>query len=522
MRLWESQSEQKSGYIPLEESVVMGNKVQAPYAKMGDFVRYFDLDGGREDGQTLVGKISFFQKKQGEENGWLVEVTELEDLGDGYYYDYPSRKRSSKRSMRDLEEIAPLTASFVRTENAFKVPRDRLTLQPSPSFPKYKVDGFTLALSTLPVNQDVLSRDGKTYNELKFKLFKDVALYSLVGAVLTDLFRGLEDTLVYTAGAVAGLGYLFFLTVKTDTLGSTEAKMGSNIANLRFALPIIVLLGVSIGNVLSASSNNALEISAFRTVSTDQFAAAMAGFLTYRLPLYISQLTPVIGESAAAAFPTGSAGMALEMLKESKESSTDTNINDESLVTILLISGPHGTGKTTLVNRLIAESNGKFISPDYIDNLKDPTTFEQMERRNALVQVDRTGRYGLTIDSLQKSALAAAESTDDKNIIVIDASVDLAKRLVKSLPADFRLVGVWIGLDTLDKFESRLQAQLQSGDLEIMEDETSESTIRAKLREAVKDIEYGVVSGVFEFTILNDDIEKSLIQLKEAAGYCFK
>ena len=90
------------------------------------------------------------------------------------------------------------------------------------------------------------------------------------------------------------------------------------------------------------------------------------------------------------------------------------------------------------------------------------------------------------------------------------------------MPSDIRVVGVWVGLDTLDKFEGRLEAQVQTGDLVVAEDETPESAVRAKLRQIVKDIEYGVVSGVFEFTILNDDVEKSYAQLKEAANYCFK
>ena len=61
-----------------------------------------------------------------------------------------------------------------------------------------------------------------------------------------------------------------------------------------------------------------------------------------------------------------------------------------------------------------------------------------------------------------------------------------------------------------------------SREISIPEDETRESIVRAKIREIVRDIEYGIVSGVFEFTILNDDPEDSLKQLKAAAEYSFK
>ena len=522
VKLFEAPPE-KVGYTPPEESVAIGKKKEAPYPKIGDFVRYFDLDGGREDGQVLVGKITFFQKKKGEENGWLVELTELEDVGDGYFAEYPSRKRSSKQSIRRLEEIAPLSASFVRSENAYKIPKDPITLQPSPMFPQYQIEGFTGFQPSTTVDQDVVYRDGQTYNSLKFQLYKDAALYGLVGIILTDLFRGIEDALIYAAGAIAGVGYLFFLSVKTDTVGSAEAKMGSNISNLRFALPLLLLVGVSLSNVFSASPDTDFDMAVFRTVSKEQFAAAMIGFLTYRIPLFVSQLAPVIGDSATSLLP-GSTGVALQMMQESKKSATNTLVNKDELLTILLVSGPQGTGKTTLVSRLISESKGSFIAPTFIDKIQDPATFEQLQRRDAFVDIDKSGRYGLTVDMIQKSAKAAASSDEENenSIVVIDSSVSVAKNLVEALPSDIRVVGVWVGLDTLDKFQGRLEAQVQSGDLLVAEDETPESAVRAQLRQIVKDIEYGVVSGVFEFTILNDDVEKSYAQLKEAANYCFK
>jgi hypothetical protein len=83
-------------------------------------------------------------------------------------------------------------------------------------------------------------------------------------------------------------------------------------------------------------------------------------------------------------------------------------------------------------------------------------------------------------------------------------------------------VGVWVGLDSLEKFESRFKAKLESGTMVIPEGETEDSVFRAKENQIVKDIEFGVVSGVFDFTILNDDLEESVKDLKKAASYCFK
>ena len=125
---------------------------------------------------------------------------------------------------------------------------------------------------------------------------------------------------------------------------------------------------------------------------------------------------------------------------------------------------------------------------------------------------------------LEAAAKATSESGPDEEtsqkVVVVDADVDLAKKLVNISGA--RLVGGWIGLDDLEKFESRLKAKMASGAVPIPDDETEDSVLRAKVRQVVKDIEFGVVSGVFEFTILNEDIDESVRQLKEAANYCFK
>ena len=105
-------------------------------------------------------------------------------------------------------------------------------------------------------------------------------------------------------------------------------------------------------------------------------------------------------------------------------------------------------------------------------------------------------------------------------VIVIDADVNLSKKLTSL--GGIRLVGVWVGLDSLEKFENNLKDQITSGEIPISEGENAESVRRTKIREIVQDIEYGVVSGIFEFTVLNDDFDDSLLQLKNAAEYCFK
>lgn len=513
-------------YVPPEASEAAKTQKKPPYPKIGDLVRYYDLDGGKSDGQELVGKLTFLQKKSTtSKNGepileWLAEVTELENVGEGYFAEYPSRKRR-KSKLYKLESLSPVIGSYVRTEDAFKVPTDRMG-RVLPLFESYNLEGFQ-GPAAVPVNTQVIENDLKNYTSLKMKLFKDALLAGLFGTVIADLVGGLDIALVYFVGAIAGVGYLFFLSVKTDTVASPDAKLGSNVSNIRFALPLLVLLGISIQNLVTGGVSPTVD-NVFDSVTKEQFGAAMLGFLTYRLPLFVSQLFPVIGESAGIVLP-GSAGIAMQMAREARESMGGQKKKDifgQDLTTVLLVSGPTGCGKSELVKKLIQDSDGRFVAPKYLDRIADPIKYEQLESRDEILQQDPTGRYGLTKDSVLNSPgkFKDQDGQDVDKIVVVDADVELCKKLTKL--SELRIVGVWVGLDALEKFEVRIKEQIESGAIPVPEGESADTVRRTKLREIVKDIEYGVVSGIFEFTVLNDDFENSLMELKSAAEYCYQ
>jgi guanylate kinase len=520
-----------TGYTrPQDEEQIKLTPKKLPTPKIGDIVRYYDIDGGDLKGQILVGKISLIQPiaastPNGQEsaspndgtNRWLVEITQMEDVGEGYYAEYPSRKRR-KTDLRKLEDISPLAASFVRTEDAYKIPMERGTNIPM-AYAQYDLINYE-GPKSVPIDNDVFAADGEVYNNVKFSLLKNTALAGLAGTLVADLVRGREDAVIYFAGATAGVLYLYFLGIKTDTLGSADAKLGANVSNLRFVFPALVLIGVALNNVMSG--NPELAGGLFSTVTPEQFGAAMIGFLTYRVPLFVSQLFPVLFDSATDMLP-GSAGMVVRMAAEAKKRGVDVSALDEKpddgLVTVLLVSGPESTGKTTLVNKLI-ESDDRFVRPIMQDRILDPIRFERMEERDEFLLVDESGRYGLSKDGVLQTATKANESSDSQKVVVLDANVSLAQKL--SAVSEARLVGVWVGLDSLEKYESRFKSKIQSGAIEIPDGQTEESMLRAKVNQAMKDIEYGITSGVFEFTILNDDIEESVKELKDAAEYCFK
>ena len=72
-------------------------------------------------------------------------------------------------------------------------------------------------------------------------------------------------------------------------------------------------------------------------------------------------------------------------------------------MTVLLVSGPEGTGKTTLVGRLLDEDD-RFVRPALVDRVSDGAKFERLESRGEFLEVDGSGRYGLSREGILGAA----------------------------------------------------------------------------------------------------------------------
>jgi guanylate kinase len=507
------------------------------HPQIGDVVRYYDLDGGKADGQVLVGRITFIFGSKGR---YIAEITQLEDVQDGYYAEYSSSKRMGKKTERLLLEVSPVLASYVQSEQAYKVPMERDSsnrLVPKVRQATYDLDDYEGPVAVF-ANPDVLERDQLKYQQLKSKLLKNSALFGLVGTVLVNVLKGTEDAAIYFAGVVGSLLYLLFLSLKTDTIAtgnnnekSRRQQMGSPFANLRFFMPVLVLVGVSLYNQSRGESNPlAGADSTFDTVTQEQFAAAVLGFLTYRVPLFVGQVQDAFAEfqdDDGATNLAGSAGVALKALQASGEAAaapTATSSITEELATILLVSGPQATGRSELVKMLL-EQDERLVAPQWMLRRDDGATFERLERRGEFLAMDATSSAMLTKDSIFAAAGNKQSSINDgkletSKVVVVDASVDLAKKL--QYLAGVRLIGVWVGLPTVSDFEQRIEKDIADGTIMIPEGESKESVIRARIKEIINEIEYGLSSGIFEFTILNQDPKQSVKELKQAAAYAFK
>ena len=535
-------------YVPIKEDRGTGQQKKALIPQIGDIVRYYDLDGGDEKAQVLVGKISYVFGSRAY-GGFSVEINELEDVGDGYFAEYASalRSRKGRKTERRLEQVSPIAASFVGVEQAYKVPIDSVTKLPKPRQETYDIDEYEGPSFYANIDANVLEQDAENYAALKSKLFRNVLLTGLVGTIITNATYGSELAIIYFAGSVASLLYLFLLSIKTDTVAvnsqdNTKNLAGTPIANLRFGAPVLVLIGVSIWNSQKMSSGlgeDEFTMRMFDTVTQQQFGAACLGFLTYRLPLFVGQIRDAFKaleaednggglESEGISLP-GSAGVAAKLLgRGTKIDGTDAS-SDSNLVTILLVSGPQATGRPELVQRLLESQDGSenmLVAPQRVYRMDDGATYERLENRGEFLEVNTSS--GLTADGIMSAAVGLTEDGKElpnKNVVVVDASVDLAKKITTAnLKGNTRLICVWIGLNSVKDFEARLEQDIADGVLTVPMDDTKESFLRGRIKDIINEIDFGLGSGIFEFTVLNDasDPDKSLKELKEAASYAFK
>ncbi|OEU07280.1 hypothetical protein FRACYDRAFT_277859 [Fragilariopsis cylindrus CCMP1102] len=537
---------------PLEDGGLKTKKKSSLHPKTGDIVRYYDLDGGNTQGEVLVGKIAYVFGSKSYKTGFSVELNELENVGDGYYAEYSStlRNRNNRKTERFLIDVSPIAASFVGSEQAYKIP-----LQSSGNnLPKvrqntYDIDDYEGPAFYANINKSILEKDYENYSQLKIKLFRNVLVTGLFGTIISNASYGLEDSIIYFSGILSSILYLYLLSIKTDTVSindedNSKNLIGTPIANLRFGTPILLLIGISIYNIFfkmsSGLSDDNLQIGLFDTVSAEQFGAAVLGFLTYRVPLFFGQIRDAFQQMA----------MKMLLLASYRVHLPKVVI----MVKGFTLPGSAATGRSELVQQLLQDSstsssnmdmNMNLVEPNLIFRRNDGATFERLERRDEFLYVDESQSSGFTIEGIMNAAkgdIDTNDSTDNdndnesttieipnKNVIVIDANVELAKRISQSVGSNVRIIGVWIGLKSVKDFEYNIQQQIDTGLLKVDESIGAESFMRGKIKDIITEIDFGLGSGIFEFTILNeieqnntDGTNKSLMELKEAASYAFK
>ena len=177
---------------------------------------------------------------------------------------------------------------------------------------------------------------------------------------------------------------------------------------------------------------------------------------------------------------------------------------------LLVVSGPSGLGKTTIVHEVIRRLGGEFSvsattrersgrERDGVDyHFVNEETFQQWINEGRFLehaQVFGRSWYG-TLRNQVEDALAQG------SLIVLDIDVQGARDVKRAMPSAFSLF-------VLPPDETALHKRLHARGRE------DEAAIDRRFAEAKKEIEFAKTSGVYDAFVINDDLEIAIDEVTD-------
>lgn len=423
---------------------------------------------------------------------------------------------------------------------------------------------------------------------------------------VTSQVFGENQGLLFALGALASVAYVILLEKTADDVASGKQDVATKLkGDARFAVPVLLVASLALKNYLSDPGGVVL----FKLIPKEEFAAAMIGFIApARLPLLYREFKSSLKGDEVLDMLPGSLGQGRAILRSMGEpSGTSAGVAEEavgpSLTRVIVVSGPKCLGKTSLVNKILAEDD-RLAQPPWCTTrpmrsseaegedafFMKQVKFEEFERKGAFLHVykDSDGEsYGLRLEDIlavaekgkvgsswsdlliicfgQLSRLTAvcwhslfaqnrlvfrsvrtcflrteinlltvghastfirdsgaspyrpASATSVPfQVCIVDANMDIVRALTGV--GDLALIGVWVSLDSIEAIEDRIRTTLISGGA--AKDPSLDADVRGLVRQAVEDIEFGVMSGVFDFTVINNsDVEESMETVRRAVEF---
>ncbi|KAA8495622.1 Guanylate kinase [Porphyridium purpureum] len=464
--------------------------------KVGDIVLY----GGKWPGEDAVGLVEKVQYLP-ERTSYIVDLMELRNVG-SQLFAVPSNSNAKKlaRKWKDAGAMRVARgASFVASQQAYRVEGVR--------------DGFPKA--NVKVDDAMRKQYLEEYEALKRELFGNAAVTGAAGTVVAAFgTHDVASTVIFAMGALCGVAYLMLLSRKVDQVqSSTPISMLDRAMVLsRFAMPVVPLLTVY---VVQGS-----------TITQTEVVCGSLGFLAYKVPIWQGVFKPM-AEEIGKSKPQSAVGMgmkqALNFANRASPSASDAvsqgkhgtadggSIESEAAFRPVIISGPSGVGKTTLLRMLMEkypEKYGNCVShttrkrrPEEVNgvdyNFVSEDEFLELLRQGAFVEhaYVHGNYYGTSLTSIQELARKQRVC-----ILCIDIQGVETLRSVETFDGLF----VWVGPPSLDVLEQRLHERGTEDEL----------AVRLRMNEAVREMSAAATKGYFDRTIINDDLDKAFSELE--------
>lgn len=513
-----------------------------PYPKEGDVVTY----PGKWSGEYDLGKIRFLSFNINKK-AWVADVVPLkEGKSDNIY----CIDRTARTLFANVSELRPVRCYYLRSENGYKIAVKQNSTEPMLRAPAYRTmsDDYKLETQQKVVNVTVLADDLATYSDLKKRLVKSTLLYGAAGTVGTALVFGPDVSFSYASGALAGGLYLYLLGLKTDLIGSGytvssntaavaivtdgTSRIKNLITNGRLLVPVLLMGVLSAKNVFT----NAFDMSLYRTLSKEQFLGAMAGFLTYRLSVFVTEvLTEVRTEDVLGVIP-GSLAEGYRQVKKAKANGDRSEAVEDQLFPLIFITGPRAAGRLGVFEEVLGGSLPLSPVPllvtdsDFYSQLQGRqrdrfrlATVEEVSLNQAAGNILYEGtESGVPVYLRRSDVLQLAKTGDGKKATaVLTGPPQLLDALAKE--SSLRLLPVWISLQTKQQFLDRAMAlvkrnwQLQatdrsSADVSDLARRSAEE-VSGLVDEAARDVAYYMQkSPMFLYTLLNTGSDTETVQ----------
>ena len=180
---------------------------------------------------------------------------------------------------------------------------------------------------------------------------------------------------------------------------------------------------------------------------------------------------------------------------------------------LVVMSGPSGVGKTTLVHRLLEHFDGTFS----VSATTRPRTEKEVDGRDYYFIDEETFRRWIDEDRFLEHAEVFGRSwygtprgpvesqLERGRLVVLDIDVQGAIQVHRSMPSSF---GVFI----MPPDENVLLERLRSRGRE------DEATIERRFAEARSEMATARECGAYDAFIVNDDLERAVAELVEVVG----